>query len=70
MDGSSNAFGAGAGLILVNLKEVIIEYALHFKFSSMNNGAEYEALIAELKIAKELEANWLRAYSDSQLIVE
>ena len=35
----------------------------------INNGAEYEALIVGLKIAKELEVDRLQAYSDSQLVV-
>ena len=69
VDGSSNMSGTGAGLILVNPKEIIMEYALHFKFSVTNNRAEYEALIVGLKIAKELEVDRLQVYSDSQLVV-
>ena len=60
---------AGTGLILVNLEGIIVEYALCFKFSTMNNGAKYEALIAGLRIAKELEVDQLQVYSDSQLVV-
>ena len=69
MDGSSNMSGTGAGLILVNPEGIIAEYALRFKFFVTNNGAEYEALIAGLKIAKELEVDRLQVYSDSQLVV-
>ena len=69
MDGSSNVSNTGAGLILVNLEGIIMEYALRFEFSTINNGAEYEALIAGLKIAKELEVDRLQVYSDSQLVV-
>lgn len=36
---------------------------------STNNKVEYEALIASLAIAKELEVQHLKAYSDSQLII-
>ena len=46
VDGSSNMSGAGTGLILVNSEGIIAEYALHFEFFAINNGAEYEALIA------------------------
>ena len=35
----------------------------------MNNEVEYEALITGLKIAKELEVDRLKAYSDFQLVV-
>ena len=69
MDGSSNASGASARLILVNPKGIIAEYALRFEFSATNNGAEYEALIAGLKIDKELKVDRLQVYSNSQLVV-
>ena len=46
-----------------------IHYALHFGFQASNNKTEYEALIAELKLAKELKVNNLKVYSDSQLEV-
>ena len=42
VDGSSNMSGASAGLILVNPKGIIAEYALHFDFFVTNNRAEYE----------------------------
>ena len=69
MDGSSNMSDAGVGLILVNPDGIVVEYALRFKFPTINNGAEYEALIAGIKVAKELEVDRLQAYSDSQLVV-
>ena len=69
VDGSSNMSGTGTGLILVNPEGIIVEYALRFKFPTTNNGAEYEALIAGLRIAKELEVDRLQVYSDSQLVV-
>ena len=46
-----------------------MEYALRFEFPATNNGAEYEALIAGLKIAKELGVDRLQLHSDSQLVV-
>ena len=61
--------GAGANLILVNSEGIIAEYALCFKFFVTNNEAEYEALIAGLKIVKKLEVDQLQVYSDSQLVV-
>ena len=69
VDGSSNMSGAGVGLILISPEGIITEYALHFEFSAMNNGAEYEALIAGLRIVKELGVDRLRVHSDSQLVV-
>ena len=46
-----------------------MEYALCFEFSATNNGAEYESLIAGLRIAKELGIDRLRVHSDFQLVV-
>ena len=59
VDGSSNSVGAGAGLVLVSPEGVIVEYALHLEFPTTNNGAEYEALIVGLKIARELKVDRL-----------
>ena len=43
--------------------------ALRFRFKASNNGVEYEALIARLKLAKEMKVESLEIFSDSQLIV-
>nr|GFB15543.1 reverse transcriptase domain-containing protein [Tanacetum cinerariifolium] len=49
-DGSSCVDGLGAGLILTNPDGVEFTYALRFQFAASNNKAEYEALIAGLRI--------------------
>ncbi|KAM1558945.1 hypothetical protein ACFX10_042189 [Malus domestica] len=54
VDGSSNQQGCGAGLVLTTPDKVAMEYALHFKFKVSNNEAEYEALLASLRLAKHL----------------
>ncbi|XP_073112239.1 uncharacterized protein [Elaeis guineensis] len=59
-DGSSNAFRAEDGLILIDPKRDIAGHALHFHFSATNNEAEYEALIASLKVAREVGAQHLK----------
>ncbi|GLU06367.1 hypothetical protein SLE2022_234070 [Rubroshorea leprosula] len=45
------------------------EHALRFKFQTMNNAAEYEALIYDLKLASKLKAQSIRVFSDFQLVV-
>lgn len=65
MDGASNFQESGASLILTNFEGVVIEYALHFSFRVTNNQAEYEALMARLKIAKELGVKSLKVFTDS-----
>ncbi|CAL8988533.1 unnamed protein product, partial [Prunus brigantina] len=67
--GSSNAQGCGAGLVLLSLDKVVLEYALRFKFHASNNEAEYEALLAGLRLAKEMGAKQIQIFSDSRLVV-
>ena len=69
MDGSSNAKGSGAGLILLTPEEAEIEQCLKFEFKASNNQAEYEAMIAGLTIALDLGVTNLIVNSDSQLAV-
>ncbi len=69
VDGSSTSGGSGAGLILTSPDGVVAEQALRLEFPASNNEEEYEALIAGLKLAKELKAGNLKVFSDSQLVV-
>ncbi|GJZ62797.1 reverse transcriptase domain-containing protein [Tanacetum coccineum] len=49
-DGSSIKGGSGVGIILNNPAEVIFTYALRFEFKASNNEAEYDAMLAGLRI--------------------
>jgi len=71
VDGSSSKYrvGAGAGILLISPEGHKIPYALRFSFKTTNNEAEYETLLAGLRLAKELKAKRLAVFSDSQLIV-
>ncbi|GJS14870.1 reverse transcriptase domain-containing protein [Tanacetum coccineum] len=51
IDGASNSDGAGAGLMLIDPAGKEYTYALRFEFETTNNEAEYEALLAGLRIA-------------------
>ncbi|RDY02416.1 Retrovirus-related Pol polyprotein from transposon 17.6, partial [Mucuna pruriens] len=68
VDGSSNQTGSGAGVILEGPNGILVEQSLHFDFKASNNQAEYEALLAGMKLALEIEAKRLTAKSDSKLI--
>ncbi|GFS37316.1 hypothetical protein Acr_00g0051350 [Actinidia rufa] len=46
-----------------------MEYAIRMGFKATNNEAEYEALLAGLRVAVELGAQSLEIFSDSQLVV-
>ena len=69
MDGASNEQGSRAGLILRSPEKVVAEYALRFSFKTSNNQAEYEALIAGLRTAKDVKVEKLRVFSGSLLVV-
>src|ERR1044072_975422 len=69
VDGSSNKRGSGAGIILQGPDEIQVEQSLRFNFMASNNQAEYEALIAGMSLASEMEALQLLIRSDSQLVV-
>nr|GFC16564.1 reverse transcriptase domain-containing protein [Tanacetum cinerariifolium] len=53
-DRSSFTNSSGARMILTNLEGMEFTYALRFMFDATNNEAEYEALIAELRIAEQM----------------
>ncbi|GJT98254.1 reverse transcriptase domain-containing protein [Tanacetum coccineum] len=67
-DGSSCVDGSGAGLILTNPEGAEFTYAMRFRFDATNNEAEYEALIAGLRIAEKMGIKNLQANVDSKLV--
>ncbi|GJS62234.1 reverse transcriptase domain-containing protein [Tanacetum coccineum] len=67
-DGASNNEGSGAGLILIAPDDVEYSYALRLNFSNSNNDAEYEALLAGLRIAKEMQVKDIHSFVDSKLV--
>ncbi|GKB15066.1 reverse transcriptase domain-containing protein [Tanacetum coccineum] len=67
-DGASSSDSLGAVLMLISLEGREYTYALRFKFEMTNNEAEYEALLAALRIAREMEIKSLAIFTDSQLM--
>ncbi|GKE69906.1 reverse transcriptase domain-containing protein [Tanacetum coccineum] len=53
-DGSSCVDGCGAGVILTDPEGTEFTYALWLQFKATDNQAEYEALIARLRIAEKM----------------
>jgi len=70
VDGSSNQQGSGVGVILEGPSGLLIKQALRFAFKANNNQVEYEVLIVEMLLAKELGARSLLEKSDSLLVTE
>ncbi|XP_016206075.1 uncharacterized protein LOC107646404 [Arachis ipaensis] len=69
VDGASNKEGSGAGVLLKEGEKVIAEQSLKFRFNASNNQAEYEALLAGLKLAQQLRIPQITVYCDSSLVV-
>ncbi|GJW06734.1 reverse transcriptase domain-containing protein [Tanacetum coccineum] len=59
-DGAASSDGSGAGLVLIDPKGKEYTYALRFGFETTNNEAKYEALLAELRIAQDMEIYLIR----------
>ncbi|XP_073045532.1 uncharacterized protein [Primulina eburnea] len=70
VDGASNIAGCGVGVVLISPLEERIKLALRIDFRVTNNEAEYEAVLAGLRAAREIGASRIIIYSDSQLITQ
>ena len=69
IDGSSTKNAGGIRIVLKSPEGDIIRQGVRLQYSITNNEAEYEALLAGLKMAKMLGAAELDVLSDSQLVV-
>ncbi|XP_064950487.1 uncharacterized protein LOC135604763 [Musa acuminata AAA Group] len=70
VDGLASSRGAGAGLVLLAPDGRSFERSLRFRFKATNNEAEYEALLAGLRLALETQVAAIHVLTDSQLVVE
>ncbi|KAL0371782.1 UNVERIFIED_CONTAM: hypothetical protein Scaly_0859800 [Sesamum calycinum] len=68
VDRSSTTQRSGAGVVITSPQEE--GFAIKFYFKASNNEAEYEALVLGIRMAQDVGALHLLAYSDSQLIVK
>nr|GEZ50000.1 reverse transcriptase domain-containing protein [Tanacetum cinerariifolium] len=62
------SLGSGACFILTNPEGVEFTYALRFQFAASNNEAEYEALVAGLRIATQMGVKNIQVNVDSKLV--
>ncbi|XP_024030692.1 uncharacterized protein LOC112094323 [Morus notabilis] len=69
VDGALNDNGSGAGVLLISPEGHKITSVVRFKLKASNNEAEYEALIAGLRLACHLKIERLSIFSDSQLVI-
>ena len=69
VDGSSNARGAGVGIVLTSPTGDTASRAMRCNFKATNNESKYEALIAGLTLAHQTGAENIQVFGDSQLII-
>jgi len=68
-DGSTCDQGAGIGIVLISPRGKKYEFSLPIVATSTNNQAEYQALIKELELLKEIHADALEIFGDSMLVI-
>ena len=68
MDGTSSSIGSGLGIILERKEGILIEVSLVLSFPTSNNQEVYEAFLAGLLLAEDLEAEEVKIITDSQLV--
>lgn len=68
VDDSSNLKGSGAGIVLKGPWELVLEQYLCFNFQANNNQVEYEAMIIDFRLTKEIIVTHLHVRTDSKLI--
>ena len=57
------------GLVLISPERITIEISLRLIFSTTNNEAEYEALLAGMTMVQKMGRKAVEIFSDSRLVV-
>ncbi|XP_064979374.1 uncharacterized protein LOC135620371 [Musa acuminata AAA Group] len=70
VDDSASSRGTDTGLVLLAPDGRSFERSLRFGFKATNNEAEYEALLAGLRLALEMQVAAIHVLTDSQLVAE
>jgi ribonuclease HI len=71
VDGSKRVSGAGAGVVLVSPQGDKMRCILRMRFmNSLNNEAEYEAVLHGMRMAKAYGATRIKIHGDSNLITQ
>ena len=69
VDGASSALGVAAEIIVITPEGIKLEHSFRLSFKASNNEAEYEALLAKLRVVLDLGAKEVEVYSDSRVVV-
>ncbi|XP_029128237.1 uncharacterized protein LOC109802001 [Cajanus cajan] len=70
VDGSSNDQGSDVEIILESPFSITLEQSLRFGFRASNNQAEYEALLAGMRLAAEMGVRKITCWTDLKVVTE
>ena len=65
VDDASSASGFEAGIVVITPEGIKLEHSFRLDFKASNNEAEYEALLAGLRVVSDLGAKEVEIYLDS-----
>jgi ribonuclease HI len=68
-DGASSKESVGAGVVFISSTQETISLSYKLEFETINNVAEYEALVLGLRAAKHMKIKALIVFGDVELIV-
>jgi len=68
VDGASSKHGSGVGIRLTSPAGEVLEQSFRLPFNASNNEAEYESLLAGLRLAVGVGVRNLHSHCDSQLV--
>ena len=69
-DGASAQILAGVGVVLISPSKENIHLSYKLDFKTMNNVAEYEALLLGVKVAKDMGIMCMKIFGDVELIIQ
>src|SRR4051812_40625400 len=68
LDGIRQLQGSGAGVVLTSPNGEKFCYILQLQFTCTNNATEYETLLHDLRLAREMNICWIQCLCDSNLV--
>jgi len=68
-DGSTYDQGGGIGVVLISPRGRKYEFSLSIVATSINNRAEYQALVRGLELLREIRADAVEVFGDSMLVI-
>src|SRR4051812_47571116 len=69
INGSSNNYGSGAGVVMESPDGYSVEHSIRFGFRTSNNAAEYKAALAGMDLAKIVKVKGILLKLDSRHMV-